>query len=81
MSSGIYERIEKQNFITVSHVIKLELRNGKSLDINVYAWKKNTREDIMLVISHFCPNAMLGHTMDMLTYVEAQRKAYKMAVR
>lgn len=75
---GIYEQIDKQNGITVSHVIKLELRNGKSLDVNVYARKKDTKEDIMLTISHFCPNAMVGHTSEMLTYVQAQRKAYKM---
>ena len=42
---GIYEQIDKQNGITVSHVIKLELRNGMSLDVNVYARKKDTKED------------------------------------
>lgn len=43
----------------------------------IAAKKKDTKEDIMLTISHFCPNAMAGHTAEMLTYLEEQRKAYK----
>ena len=56
----IYESIQRMNGIVSSHLIKIELRNGKSLNINVYARKNDTKENLLLTISNYCPNAKVG---------------------
>lgn len=74
---GIYEHIQRTNGIVTSHIVKLELRNGSVIGINVYARKKDTKDNLVLTISNYCPNAMVGYTGEMLNYLKKERKAYK----
>ena len=77
---GIYERIQRTNGIVTSHMVNLELRNGKTIAINVYARKRETKDNLVLTISNYCPNAMVGYTGEMLSYVATQRKEYKASI-
>lgn len=74
---AIYEHIQRTNGIVTSHIVKLELRNGRTMVINVYARKRDTKDNLVLIISNYCPNAMVGYTGEMLDYLKKERKAYK----
>lgn len=74
---AIYEHIQRTNGIVTSHIVKLELRNGRTMVINVYARKRDTKDNLVLTISNYCPNAMVGYTGEMLDYLKKERKAYK----
>lgn len=73
---GIYERIQSQNGIPVSHTLNLELRTGKTIVLNIYAKKRATKDDLMLTVKSYCPNAMTGYSSEMLSYVKQERKKY-----
>lgn len=74
---AIYEHIQRTNGIVTSHIVKLELRNGRTMAINVYARKRDTKDNLVLTIRNYCPNAMVGYTGEMLDYLKKERKAYK----
>lgn len=74
---AIYERIYRTNGIVTSHIVNLELRDGRSISINVYARKKDTKDNLVLTISKYCPNAKVGYSGEMLSYLREQRKEYK----
>lgn len=74
---GIYESSNTTNGIKTSHVINLFLRNGKSVLINIYGRKNETKDNLMLVLSNYCKNAMIGYTSETLAYIKEQRMQYK----
>lgn len=78
---AIYESINRTNGIVTSHVVKLELINGRTISINVYARKRETKDNVVLTISHYCPNAAVGYSGEIMSYVRAKRKEYKNAMR
>lgn len=73
----LYESIQRMNGIVTSHLIVFQLISGKSISVSVYAKNKATKNDILLTISHFCPNARVGYTNENLTYLQEVRKQYK----
>lgn len=73
----IYENIQRMNGIVVSHDINLELRKGKTIAVCVYGKKGETTDNILLTISKYCPNAMVGYTNESISYLSEQRKLYK----
>lgn len=73
----IYENIQRMNGIVVSHEVRLELRNGKAIVVNVYAKGKEKTENVVLTISNYCPNAMVGYTSEAMKYLHEQRQLYK----
>jgi len=74
---GVYENIMKTRFITTDHNVNLLLRDGRQFQISVYARKKDEVEDLILNISHYCPNCKVGYSPETLIYVKGERKAYK----
>lgn len=56
------------------------MRNLKGiiLEINVYARKRDTKDDLLLTISNYCPNARIGYSPENMSYVNEKRKEYKM---
>lgn len=74
---AIYENIQRTNGIVTAHMVKLELRDGQSIMINVYARKRETKDNLVLTISNYCPNAKVGYTAENMIYVKEQRKEYK----
>lgn len=78
---GIYENIQRVNGIVTSHMIILEKRDGLPISINVYAKKQQTKDNLLLTISNYCPNAKVGYTSEMLNYVKEERKKYKESLK
>ena len=78
---AIYESIQRTNGIVTSHTVKLELINGRAMNISVYARKKATKDNILLTIAHYCPNAAVGYSAEAMEYVRAKRRAYKEALK
>lgn len=74
---AIYESVQRVNGIAAEHVVKLELRNGKTISINVYARKKGTADTLILTISKYCPNAQMGCSGETLSYLKEEREKYK----
>ena len=74
---GIYESIQRTNGIVTSHIIRLELRDGRCVTINVYAKKRETKDNLVLTISNYCHNAKVGYSNETLSYIKEQRKEYK----
>ena len=65
---GIYESIQRTNGIVTSHIIRLELRDGRCVTINVYAKKRETKDNLVLTISNYCHNAKVGYSNETLSY-------------
>ena len=74
---GTYESIQRTNGIVTSHIIRLELRDGRCVTINVYAKKRETKDNLVLTISNYCHNAKVGYSNETLSYIKEQRKEYK----
>ena len=74
---GIYEHIVRTNGIVTSHDIQLSSIDGREYRINVFARKRETKDDLVLTISNYCPNARVGYSPENLEYIEAKRKEYK----
>lgn len=74
---AVYESIYRVNGIVGEHAVKLELRNGKTIPINVYARKKGTADTLILIISKYCPNAQMGCSQETLSYLREERAKYK----
>lgn len=74
---AIYEHIMTQNGIVTQHDIKLELLDGRTISVNVYAKKRQVKDNLVLTISNFCPNARVGYSAENMEYVKQKRKEYK----
>lgn len=75
---AIYENITRTNGIVTSHTVQLCAIDGRDLQINVFARKRETKDDLVLTISNFCPNARVGYSPETWEYVNEKRKAYKL---
>ena len=73
----LYEFDTSTNGIVTSHIIRLELRDGRCVTINVYAKKRETKDNLVLTISNYCHNAKVGYSNETLSYIKEQRKEYK----
>ena len=74
---AIYEHITRTNGIVTAHTVQLCAIDGRDLQINVYARKRETKDDLVLTISNYCPNAKVGYSLETREYVNEKRKAYK----
>ena len=74
---AIYEHITRTNGIVTAHTVQLCAIDGRDLQINVYARKRETKDDLVLTISNYCPNAKVGYSPETREYVNEKRKAYK----
>lgn len=74
---AIYEHIMRTNGIVTSHTVQLCTIDGRDIQISVYAKKRDIKDDLVLTISHYCPNARVGFTAENMEYVREQRMAYK----
>jgi hypothetical protein len=74
---AVYEYSYSMNGIKTEHKLKLELINGRVVQIGVYGKKKDVVDQLLLTISHYCPNAAVGYSNEMLRYVNAKRKVWK----
>lgn len=75
---AIYENIIRTNGIVSSHTVQLCAIDGRNIQINVFARKRETKDDLVLTISNYCPNAKVGYTPETMEYVSEKRKAYKL---
>ncbi len=75
---AIYEHITRTNGIVTAHTVQLSSIDGRDLQINVYARKRDTKDDLLLTISNYCPNARIGYSPENMSYVNEKRKEYKM---
>ncbi len=75
---AIYEHITRTNGIVTAHTVQLSSIDGRDLQINVYARKRDTKDDLLLTISNYCPNARVGYSPENMSYVNEKRKEYKM---
>lgn len=75
---AIYEYITRTNGIVTAHTVQLCAIDGRDIQINVYARKRDTKDDLVLTISNYCPNAKVGYTPETREYVDEKRKAYKL---
>ncbi|MBP3501952.1 MAG: hypothetical protein J6K42_00505 [Clostridia bacterium] len=71
---AIYEHITRTNGIVTAHTIQLSSIDGRDIQINVYARKRDTKDDLLLTISNYCPNAKVGFTPETMAYVNEKRK-------
>ena len=74
---AIYEHITRTNGIVTAHTIQLSSIDGRDIQINVYARKRDTKDDLLLTISNYCPNARIGYSPENMSYVNEKRKEYK----
>lgn len=74
---AIYEHIVRTNGIVSSHSIQLCSIDGNNYQINVYGRKRQTKEDLVLTISGYCPDAIVGYSPEVALYVYNKRKEYK----
>lgn len=74
---AIYEHITRTNGIVTAHTVQLSSIDGRDLQINVYARKRDTKDDLLLTISNYCPNARIGYSPENMSYVNEKRKEYK----
>ena len=74
---AIYEHITRTNGIVTAHTVQLCAIDGRDIQINVYARKRDTKDDLVLTISNYCPNAKVGYSLETREYVNEKRKAYK----
>ena len=74
----VYESINKTNGITTSHTVNMGLRNGKTYSVNVYARKRETKDDLVLTIQHYCPNSRAGYSAENMEYWRNEKAEYKM---
>ena len=75
---AIYENIIRTNGIVSSHTVQLCAIDGRNIQINVFARKRETKDDLVLTISNYCPNDKVGYTPETMEYVSEKRKAYKL---
>lgn len=75
---AVYEHITRTNGIVTQHTVQLCAIDGRDLQINVFARKRDTKDDLVLTISNFCPNARVGYSPETWEYVNEKRKAYKL---
>ncbi len=75
---AIYEHITRTNGIVTAHTVQLSSIDGRDFQINVYARKRDTKDDLLLTISNYCPNARVGYSPENMSYVNEKRKEYKM---
>ncbi len=76
---AVYEYVHRTNGMADNRAIKLELINGRTVSIGIYGRKKATKDNLMLTISHYCPNAALGYSGEIMDYVRTKRKEYRTA--
>ena len=74
---AIYEHITRTNGIVTGHTVQLCIIDGRNLQINVYARKRETKDDLVLTISNYCPNAKVGFSPETNAYVYEKRKEYQ----
>lgn len=74
---AIYEHITRTNGIVTAHTVQLSSIDGRDFQINVYARKRDTKDDLLLTISNYCPNARIGYSPENMSYVNEKRKEYK----
>lgn len=74
---AVYESIMRTNGIVTSHTVTLCAVDGRNLEINVFAKNRDAKDELVLTISHYCPNAMVGYSSETMEYVDAKRKEYK----
>lgn len=74
---AIYEHITRTNGIVTAHTVQLSSIDGRDFQINVYARKRDTKDDLLLTISNYCPNARVGYSPENMSYVNEKRKEYK----
>ena len=58
-------------------IVKLESCDGRTIDINVYAGKQETKDNLVLSISQYCPNPRVGYSGENMLYVKEEREKYK----
>lgn len=75
---AIYEHITRTNGIVTAHTVQLSSIDGRDFQINVYARKRDTKDDLLLTISNYCTNARVGYSPENMSYVNEKRKEYKM---
>ena len=66
---AIYEHITRTNGIVTAHTVQLCAIDGRDLQINVYARKRETKDDLVLTISNYCTNAKVGYSPETREYV------------
>ena len=74
---ALYDHITRTNGIVTEHTVQLSSIDGRDLQINVYARKRDTKDDLLLTISNYCPNARIGYSPENMSYVNEKRKEYK----